>query len=198
MTTFRKKPVLVEAFQITRATRADNRDWPEWLNLAWNTSWPSIGAVSCEDYPQSNGDDRLVVMTLNGSVRLDWDDWIVRGVAGELYPCRADIFSATYERDRSADDILTAPELEDGVRVRFQGLGAVPWKRIAVALMRRLADAGLLPIVHVRELDQDAPAVDGIRDCTAAVPIHYRLTLVPGRAETPRADRVDAEGVARG
>lgn len=32
MSKYRKKPVIVEAFQMTRERREDNRDWPEWLN----------------------------------------------------------------------------------------------------------------------------------------------------------------------
>lgn len=37
MTKFRKKPVVIEAFQMTQERRMDNSEWPEWLNAAWNT-----------------------------------------------------------------------------------------------------------------------------------------------------------------
>lgn len=94
---FRKKPVVIEAFQMTRERRMDNRDWPEWLNRAWNAAWPEPGAVSCEDFPSDRGACRLVIATLEGVHTVGWDDWIIRGVQGELYPCKPDIFAATYE-----------------------------------------------------------------------------------------------------
>lgn len=86
MTQFKKKPVVIDAFQMTQARRFDNSEWPEWLNAAWNS-----GVVS----PIENS-DMLCVRTLEGSLAISWDDWIIRGVAGELYPCKPDIFAATY------------------------------------------------------------------------------------------------------
>jgi hypothetical protein len=98
MPKFRKKPVVIEAFQMTRERRASNRDWPTWLHEAWNKGWPEPGAVSSEDFPVSNGtDDRLVIATLEGPLTVGWGDWIIQGVKGELYPCKPDIFAATYE-----------------------------------------------------------------------------------------------------
>lgn len=82
---------------MTRERRSDNKDWPEWLNKAWNATWPEPGAVSCEDFPTGNGNDRLVIATLEGLHTVGWDDWIIRGVKGELYPCKHDIFVMTYE-----------------------------------------------------------------------------------------------------
>jgi hypothetical protein len=39
----------------------------------------------------------LVIATLEGMMRAEPGDWIIRGVNGELYPCKPDIFAATYE-----------------------------------------------------------------------------------------------------
>ena len=97
MPKFKKKPVEIEAFQMTRERRADNSEWPNWLNEAWNAEWPKAGAVSCEDYPRSDGTDRLIISTLEGEHTVGWDDWIIQGVKGELYPCKPDIFDATYD-----------------------------------------------------------------------------------------------------
>jgi hypothetical protein len=94
---FRKKPVVIEAFQMTRERRGDNSEWPEWLNRAWNKSRGDDGAVSCRDWPHSDGTDPLVIRTLEGVHYVDWNDWIIQGVKGELYPCKPDIFEATYE-----------------------------------------------------------------------------------------------------
>lgn len=95
---YRKKPVVIEAFQMTEERRKDNADWPNWLNLAWNKDFDEIGAVSCEDYPESNGTDRLVVRTLEGPLSIAWDDYIIQGVQGELYPCKPAIFKQTYDK----------------------------------------------------------------------------------------------------
>ncbi len=42
-------------------------------------------------------DDHLVIRTLEGDHRADIGDWIIKGVQGELYPCKPDIFEQTYE-----------------------------------------------------------------------------------------------------
>lgn len=97
---FRKKPVVIEAFQMTKERRMANRDWPERLNRAWNMNWPDSGAVSFNARFDSSddADQRLVISTLEGVHLVDWGDWIIQGVKGELYPCKPDIFEATYER----------------------------------------------------------------------------------------------------
>lgn len=41
---------------------------------------------------------RIEIITLEGTMTGNLDDWIIRGVKGELYPCKPDIFAATYER----------------------------------------------------------------------------------------------------
>lgn len=93
---YRKKPVVIEAFQMTRERRLDNKDWPEWLNQAWNKNEGEPGAVfrQNKDAPLP---DLLCIWTLEGVHLVDWGDWIIRGVKGELYPCKPDIFAATYE-----------------------------------------------------------------------------------------------------
>ena len=89
-----KKPIVIEAFQMTRTRRDDNSDWPEWLDCAWQMV-PGEGAlfIDADDPAQ----ERLVIGTLEGVHRVQWNDWIIRGVKGELYPCKPDIFAATYE-----------------------------------------------------------------------------------------------------
>ena len=94
---YRKKPIVVEAFQMTEERRGDNIDWPNWLNMAWQCDPQEPGGVGCSDFPNSDGTDKLLVGTLNGPVLLEWDEWIVKGVEGELYPCDPEIFTKTYE-----------------------------------------------------------------------------------------------------
>jgi hypothetical protein len=97
MTKFRKKPVVIEAFQMTRERRSDNSDWPEWLNRAWNKQPADEGAVFPKGYPDSDGTDELCIFTMEGIHLVTFGDWIIQGVKGELYPCKPEIFAATYE-----------------------------------------------------------------------------------------------------
>jgi len=77
---FRKKPVVVEAWQ-----NASGRT-PEWLDAAYRVGKVQYG---------SNG--VIYIITLEGTMRAEPCDWIIRGVQGELYPCKPDIFEQTYE-----------------------------------------------------------------------------------------------------
>lgn len=95
MPKFRKKPVVVEAFQMTKKRRHDVTEWPDWLRRAWVQSAEGVGGLFvANDDPEQ---DRLCISTLEGICRVGWGDFIVQGVAGELYPCKPDIFEATYE-----------------------------------------------------------------------------------------------------
>lgn len=97
MAFYKKKPVVIQAFQITRETRQDNSDWPNWLNEAWNKEHNEVGAVYPSEFPDSDGTDQLVIITLEGVMMVGWNDYIIRGVQGELYACKPDIFEETYE-----------------------------------------------------------------------------------------------------
>ena len=107
MPKFRKKPVVIEAFQMTLAARKDNSDWPNWLHKAWNLGPAEAGALYPVEYPHSKGDDELQIMTLEGVHRVTFDDWIIRGVHGEIYPCKPDIFTLTYD---AVSDILVGED----------------------------------------------------------------------------------------
>jgi hypothetical protein len=79
---FRKKPVVIEATQVTDTTFDAPHPNPEHI----------VGVVY----------DPLkrcaYIDTLEGRMTASLGDWIIRGVKGELYPCKPDIFEATYER----------------------------------------------------------------------------------------------------
>lgn len=85
MAKFRKKPVVIEAVQF------QNRiDCPPWLGEAIQKQAEEVGGVF-------RIGDELHIFTLEGTMVAQFGDWIVRGVKGELYPCKPDIFAATYE-----------------------------------------------------------------------------------------------------
>ena len=48
-------------------------------------------------YIRKTGDDGIYIETLEGFMRADVGDWIIKGISGELYPCKPDIFALTYE-----------------------------------------------------------------------------------------------------
>lgn len=89
---FTKKPVEIEAFQMTKGRKSDKSEWPDWLKIAWNKD---IGEEGCMFYRY--GMKNLFIETLEGDHEIGIDDYIIRGVKGELYPCKPDIFEMTYD-----------------------------------------------------------------------------------------------------
>ena len=98
MPLYRKKPIVIEAFQMTQEARACSEPWPNWLQEAWNKRPSEQGSLYPQDFPKSDGKDQLMINTLEGAHLVSWDDFIIQGVHGEIYPCKPDIFEATYDR----------------------------------------------------------------------------------------------------
>lgn len=97
---FRKKPVVIEAYQWTGGQ--DQLNDPVWIVEALKKDRNEPGAVwiewpSTADAAYKGETPALYIHTLEGNHRADLNDWIIRGVKGELYPCKPDIFSATYD-----------------------------------------------------------------------------------------------------
>lgn len=85
MPKFRKKPVEIEAIQYTGKNGVEVWGWARER---------SIMGLSAE---ASASGEVLLIRTLEGTMRADVNDWIICGVKRELYPCKPDIFEATYE-----------------------------------------------------------------------------------------------------
>jgi hypothetical protein len=93
MAKFRKKPVVIEAItfdelvehgksQVDEAHRVNGMPW----------------SFSYAGHPITHeNDDCYIIPTLEGSMNFGRDDMLITGVKGEIYPCKADIFAATYE-----------------------------------------------------------------------------------------------------
>lgn len=83
---FRKKPVVVEARQLTRENGAELATW---CRGVWNSLYGR----------GDRGEDisHVVIITLEGRMSAELGDWIIKGVAGEFYPCKPEIFTKTYE-----------------------------------------------------------------------------------------------------
>lgn len=93
---FRKKPVVIDAMQWD-GTAAGAGPIIEWVLGGRGTA---VYECSNRDRcAQHDGDvpHVLVIRTLEGDYRAGLGDWIVRGIQGEFYPCKPDIFEATYE-----------------------------------------------------------------------------------------------------
>lgn len=87
MSRWRKKPIVVEAFQWT--ADSEQEEDPVWIVEALRSGKARIHSVGPTCY--------MTIQTLEGEMVAQRCDWIIRGVSGEIYPCKPDIFEATYE-----------------------------------------------------------------------------------------------------
>jgi hypothetical protein len=75
---YRKKPVVIEAMQFTGENAPAMADFVVGVHAAF-------------------GRDKIIISTLEGDMEASPGDWIIKGVKGEFYPCKPDIFDATYD-----------------------------------------------------------------------------------------------------
>ena len=83
---WRKRPVEIEAMEFAGSPRVATKI------IEWALA--SGGMIRYHSGPR----ECLSINTLEGTMTADVGDWIIRGVQGEFYPCKPDIFLATYER----------------------------------------------------------------------------------------------------
>lgn len=96
---YRKKPVVINAFQMTKERRWDKTEWPTWLAEAWNKKPGESGCLySVDENGLAGTGVTLCITTLEGTHTVTFDDYIIQGIHGELCPCKPDIFEKTYER----------------------------------------------------------------------------------------------------
>lgn len=84
---YRKKPVVIEAVQLR---------WDTWNEMC---DFAEVGKLT-DGKPQGVQDGEKIgldIPTLEGLMRANEGDYIIRGIQGELYPCKPDIFKETYE-----------------------------------------------------------------------------------------------------
>jgi hypothetical protein len=98
-TRYRKKPIVVEAMQWLGGAEAAT-PVIDWVLAAGERSARYHEYVEAGEDDEGKGwpDDpeHLAIDTLEGTMRADVGDWVIRGVQGEHYPCKPDIFAATY------------------------------------------------------------------------------------------------------
>lgn len=85
---YRKKPVVVEAIQFTGVESVLEMEY------VWCSEF-----IDCRYFVHPIGrDPRLTITTMEGKHRAKLGDYIIKGIAGEFYPCKEDIFLKTYEK----------------------------------------------------------------------------------------------------
>lgn len=82
---FRKRPVVIHALQ-----------------------WTGANVDAILDFISTKGEARrlgntIAIDTLEGTMRAEPGDWIIRGIKGEFYPCKPDVFAATYDRAQTPE-----------------------------------------------------------------------------------------------
>ncbi len=109
MAKFRKRPVVIDAIKwngysnnigLTNGAEPFNGeryDYPEWMPPVTNV----VTDIRFPAHPKPgeiwrDGED-LWIGTLEGNMTCSPGDWIIRGIKGELYPCRPNIFAETYD-----------------------------------------------------------------------------------------------------
>jgi hypothetical protein len=86
MAKYRKKPVVVDAWYWQGTT------------LEQATSFLKARGLPNWGMGHRNGITGIVIPTLEGDMVVEKGSWIIRGVKGEFYPCKPDIFQQTYEK----------------------------------------------------------------------------------------------------
>ncbi len=85
---YRKIPIVIEAAQWNPKPKDVRFTFPDGteFRVLTTTHWTSVSRV-------------LEIPTLEGVMKASPGDWIIKGIKGEFYPCKPDIFDATYEQD---------------------------------------------------------------------------------------------------
>lgn len=90
---YRKKPVVIDAYQLTKELIAGL--------ILDKKELPGVRVSSSSSHPERREvyNYTLRIDTLEGETyKIDEGDWIIKGIKGEFYPCKPDIFEATYEK----------------------------------------------------------------------------------------------------
>lgn len=102
MARYRKKPVEVEAMRLpVDATPTQAIEVYQWVESHIGSTQPAGDGPGYS--PIGTGvtidpsDGLMVIRTLEGDMKVSLGDWVIRGVHGEFYLCKSDIFAATYE-----------------------------------------------------------------------------------------------------
>ena len=137
---FRKKPVVIEAFQITPerilAHLLDEDVLPREVSVS--ATWHRAQRKLYHFY--------VSIETLEGRMRADTYDWVIKGVAGEFYPCKPDIFAAN---KKHRQELMTAAKLALMAIGESEGPAANISEACAVAIVKAIV-ADKIPNISMR------------------------------------------------
>lgn len=104
-TKYRKRPVIIEAMQLPyHPTASEGMAVYQWVESNTDGSFEPMDVIEGKKpYPESGvsidpRDGRFIISTLEGLHWVDLGDYVIRGIKGEFYPCKPDIFEASYEK----------------------------------------------------------------------------------------------------
>lgn len=89
---FRKKPIIIEAIQLNGKNEVEITNIFPQIKLCK----PNI-IIRFLDYIKREQKDKFYIKTMEGIMCASKSDWIIKGVKGEFYPCKPDIFTQSYE-----------------------------------------------------------------------------------------------------
>jgi hypothetical protein len=178
MAQYRKKPVVVEAIQWFRMG-----DHPKVTLWKDGTGW---------------------IKTLEGGHIVTPGDWIIRGVAGEFYPCKPDIFAMTYEPATGKEVMPNEPTgSADGPRntapAGLSAGGGAGWRDVLAERQRQISEEGWTPehddAAQAGDLANAAACyamTDPVMDPDRPAPVDWPWSAKWWKPTTPRRDLVKA------
>lgn len=86
---YRKKPVIIEAIQW------DGKNFDAIMSFMNKDHGHKLNYENAEEYSLKTG--KIPIRTVEGTINASSGDWIIKGIKGEFYPCKPDIFEQTYE-----------------------------------------------------------------------------------------------------
>lgn len=89
---YRKKPVIIEAFTLEKRFL----NWPQWAHDALTEN--KLISINMGKFNVPSLPTYVDIKTLEGTMRANIGDYIIKGVKEELYSCKPDIFEMTYEK----------------------------------------------------------------------------------------------------
>ena len=92
---YRKKSVVIETFQYDGDLMGSDGNYyvPQWAENAFKNA-----IIFYDSYGENTPPCELFIKTLEGDIHVSVGDYIIKGVQGELYPCKKDLFEETYEK----------------------------------------------------------------------------------------------------
>lgn len=112
MAKYRKKPVMIDAVQFTREMAEGSEPLPDGVQFRRRELNSKRRFHDFQAETNFRFCHRHVIDTLEGEMGVQVGDYVIRGVAGEFYPCNLDIFAATYEavEDPTREPLAAASE----------------------------------------------------------------------------------------